>query len=124
MVYKIISKFEETNFEKNLEKLSTLFDFLYADQALFLGLREEKNKEEGKKLMEKIFKPAKLYYIEPINEKNISRQSDFVRQWCLNKLVELDRQRFENQEQERLLVTWRAMDNMEAELQKIQKERG
>lgn len=124
MVYKIISKFESTNFEKNLEKLSTLFDFIYADQALFLGLREEKNKEEGKQLIHKIFKPSKLYYIEPINEKNISRQSEFVKQWCLNKLVDLDKQRFEIQEQQRLLDTWRAMDNMEAELQKIKKERG
>lgn len=124
MVYKIISKFEDTNFEKNLQKISTLFDFLYADQALFLGLREEKDKEEGQILINKVFKPAKLYYIEQIDEKNIIRQSDFVRQWCLDKLVELDRQRFENQEQEQLLKTWHAMDNMEAELQKIQQERG
>ena len=124
MVYKIIGKFENTNFEKNLQKISELFDFLYADQALFLGLREEKNKEKGEILIKKVFKPAKLYYIESIDEKNILRQSDFVRQWCLNKLVELDRQRFENQEQERLLYTWNAMDNMEAELLKIKQERG
>ncbi len=124
MVYKVISKFENTNFEKNLQKISTLFDFIYADRALFLGLREEKNKEDGEILIKKVFKPAKLYYIESIDEKNILRQSDFVRQWCLNKLVELDRQRFEKQEQERLLQTWNAMDNMEAELLKIKQERG
>lgn len=124
MVYKIISQFNDDDFEKKLEKISTLFDFMFTSYALYLGLRDVTKKEEGKILIKKIFKPIKSYYIEPINEKNINKQTDVVREWCLNKLVTLDRQRFEINEQEKLKATWLAMDNMEAELELIKKERG
>ena len=103
---------------------STLFDFMFTSYALYLGLRDVTKREEGEILIKKVFKPIKSYYIEPINEKNINKQTDVVREWCLNKLVALDRQRFEINEQEKLKATWLAMDNMEAELELIKKERG
>ena len=124
MVYKIIGHFDDDNFEKILEKISTLFDFIYIDQSLFVGLRKYQYKEEGDNLLKKVLRPSKNFYIEQIDEKNISRQSDFIKQWCLDKFVLLDTQKFEIQEQERLRQTWKDMDNMEAELQKILKERG
>ena len=124
MVYKIISQFNDDDFEKKLEKISTLFDFMFTSYALYLGLRDVAKKEEGEILIKKIFKPIKSYYIEPINEKNINRQTDVVKEWCLNKLVALDRQRFEINEQEKLKATWLAMDNMEAELELIKKKGG
>ena len=124
MVYKIIGRFDDNDFEKILKKISEFFDFIYVDQSLFVGLRNYQYKEEGDNLLKKALRPSKNFYIEQVDEKNINRQSDFVKQWCLDKLVLLDTQRFEIQEQSRLRQTWKDMDNMEAELQKIMKERG
>lgn len=124
MIYKIIGRFNDENFEKILQKISTLFDFIYTDQSLFIGLKNYRYKDEGNFLIKKTFRPIKDFYIEVIDEKNINKQSPFVKQWCLDRFVLLDTQKFEIQEQDRLKQTWRDLDNMEAELQKIMEERG
>lgn len=124
MIYKIIGRFNDENFEKILKKISTLFDFIYTDQSLFIGLKNYQYKDEGNFLIKKTFRPIKDFYIEVIDEKNINKQSQFVKQWCLDRFVLLDTQKFEVQEQDRLKQTWRDLDNMEAELQKIMEERG
>lgn len=124
MIYKIIGRFNDENFEKILKKISTLFDFIYTDQSLFIGLKNYQYKDEGNFLIKKTFRPIKDFYIETIDEKNINKQSPFVKQWCLDRFVLLDTQKFEIQEQDRLKQTWRDLDNMEAELQKIMEERG
>ena len=124
MIYKIIGCFNDENFEKILKKISTLFDFIYTDQSLFIGLKNYQYKDEGNFLIKKTFRPIKDFYIETIDEKNINKQSPFVKQWCLDRFVLLDTQKFEIQEQDRLKQTWRDLDNMEAELQKIMEERG
>lgn len=124
MIYKIIGRFNDENFEKILKKISTLFDFIYTDQSLFIGLKNYQYKDEGNFLIKKTFRPIKDFYIEVIDEKNINKQSPFVKQWCLDRFVLLDTQKFEIQEQDRLKQTWRDLDNMEAELQKIMEERG
>lgn len=124
MIYKIIGRFNDENFEKILKKISTLFDFIYTDQSLFIGLKNYQYKDEGNFLIKKTFRPIKDFYIEVIDEKNINKQSQFVKQWCLDRFVLLDTQKFEIQEQDRLKQTWRDLDNMEAELQKIMEERG
>lgn len=124
MIYKIIGRFNDENFEKILKKISTLFDFIYTDQSLFIGLKNYQYKDDANALIKKTFRPVKDFYIETIDEKNINKQSQFVKQWCLDRFVLLDTQKFEIQEQDRLKQTWRDLDNMEAELQKIMEERG
>ena len=123
MIYKIIGRFNDENFEKILKKISTLFDFVYTEHSLFIGLKNYQYKDEGDILIKKTFRPIKDFYIEAINEKNIGKQSQFIKQWCLDKFVLLDTQKFEVQEQKKLKQIWEDMNNMEAELQKILEER-
>ena len=36
--------------------------------------------------------------------------------WCRDNLVELDKQRYEKENQEQLMLTWEAMDRLEDDL--------
>ena len=49
------------------------------------------------------------------------REEQSIIQWCRDNLVNLDRQKYEKEEQARLKEVMKAMDNMEAILQE-QKE--
>ena len=38
MIYKIVGNFDEVDFEKMLDKLSSIFEFIYCDENLFVFL--------------------------------------------------------------------------------------
>lgn len=112
MIYKIQSEFDES-FSIITEKLSKYFDFIYVNNILYLGLRKYENKQIHKEIMKKILRPSKKYYVVELTEKNLSLESRDVINWCKDKFVELDRQRFEIEQQEKLQAYMMALDKFD-----------
>lgn len=123
MVYKIVGDFDDNKFEKMLKQLSGCFKFIYINETLYVALKDVQKEDESNTLMDKIFKPARNFYIKKIDETNIMKEHESIVTWCRDNLVALDRQRYEIEQQDKLQRAWKAMDNMEIDLKKIKAEK-
>lgn len=117
MVYKIQGNFNEDNFEGIFKKLGPHFKLMYKYNTLFAALIDYNFVNKSESYLRNALRPSKDFYISEINEKNIMREEQSIIQWCRDNLVNLDRQRYEKEEQARLKKVMKAMDNMEAILQ-------
>ena len=125
MILKIQGDFCMVDFAKIISKILPYFKFIYSNETMYIALRDITKKQEAQNTMSKAFRPVKSYYIKEINETNILNEEESVAIWCKDNFVALDRQRFEIENQEKLCRAWKALDNMEIELQnKIDKDRG
>ena len=122
MVYKIQGNFNEDNFEGIFKKLGPHFKLMYKYNTLFAALIDYNFVNKSESYLRNALRPSKDFYISEINEKNIMREEQSIIQWCRDNLVNLDRQKYEKEEQARLKEVMKAMDNMEAILQE-QKEK-
>lgn len=122
-VYKVVGNFNEDNFNSIIKKLQQSFVFIYINKTLFISSKNYDLAFDSKKKLNNIFKPIRDFYIEPVDEKNINEQQPFAKEWCLNNLVRLDTERYEQENQNYLKEVWKAMDNMEFELaEKLQQK--
>lgn len=117
MVYKIIGNFDDT-FGTKLEKLSKKCICIYRNEALFVAPKDVQDVNNIEDFFKKIFKPQKNYFITKIDQNNIMREEQVVRQWCLDSFVRLETQLYEINEQAKLKQLWADMDVMEEKLQK------
>ena len=118
MIFKIQGDFGMSDFVNMLTKLSQYFKFIYTNDNLYIALKDIKEKDNAKIIMNKVFKPIKNYYIKEINETNIMKEDPIVIEWCRDNFVALDKQRYEIEQQDKLHNAWKAMDNMEEILKK------
>ena len=122
MIFKIVGNFDEVDFEKLLSKLSTIFEFIYCDESLFIALRKWTDHELIEKTLKSVFRPAKFFVIKEINENNLGKENPTIIKWCRDNFVDLDKQRFEIEQQERLKATMSALDECERILASRKKE--
>lgn len=113
MIYKIVGNFDEIDFEKMLDKLSEIFEFIYCDESLFIALRKWVDKEIAEKTLKSTLRPAKFFVVKEINEFNLNKENPAVIKWCRDNFVELDKQRFEIEQQDRLKLAMTALDECE-----------
>lgn len=118
MIFKIQGDFGMSDFVNMLTKLGQYFKFIYTNDNLYIALKDIKEKDNAKIIMNKVFKPIKNYYIKEINETNIMKEDPIVIEWCRDNFVALDKQRYEIEQQDKLHNAWKAMDNMEEILKK------
>lgn len=118
MIFKIQGDFGMSDFVNMLTKLGQYFKFIYTNDNLYIALKDIKEKDNAKIIMNKVFKPIKNYYIKEINETNIMKEDPMVIEWCRDNFVALDKQRYEIEQQDKLHNAWKAMDNMEEILKK------
>ena len=116
MVYRVIGNFTNDNFEKLLTKLCSKFKTLYLNNVLYLALINFNDKDICDDTLKKVFKPARDFFITKIEEGNIMDLEPDALVWCRDNLVELDKQRYEKENQEQLKLTWEAMDRLEDDL--------
>lgn len=116
MVYKIVGDFDDNKFEKMLKQLSGCFKIIYINETLYVALKDVQKEDESNALIDKIFKPARNFYIKKIDETNIMKEHETIVTWCRDNFVALDRQRYEIEQQDKLQRAWRALDSMEIEL--------
>lgn len=118
MVYKIIGHFTDDNFGKIIDKISGKFKSIYVDGTLYIGLSKIEDKDEHWSIIKKAFKPSRDFFITEINEKNIMDEEMTIMEWCRDRLLDLDRQRYEKENQEHLRETWEAMNKLEEDLRR------
>ena len=111
-VYKIIGNFTNENFGKILNKIQDRFKFIYKNNALYLCVLDYKGNMDlnVKEDLKEIFKDE--FLVNEITENNIMKEEDTTKEWCRDCLVDIDRQRYEYEKQERLKAVMQAMDNM------------
>ena len=124
MVYKIQGNFDEENFPIILNKLGKYFKIIYINNTLYIALTDINNEMTGYNLIKRTLRPAKEFLITQISEKNIMLENDYVIEWCRDNLVELDKQRYERDNQEKLRLMNKALDEFERILQENEKGDG
>ena len=124
MVYKVMGEFQKWDFTEKINKLLNKYKFIYKDGVLFLALQKympgktkQEIEQECLRELRGIFVPETDFWVSQLDETNLGREEQSVRDWCRDRLVDLDRQRYEVEQQEKLRATWMAMDNMELLLQ-------
>ena len=113
MILKVQGDFGMADFAKIIEKISPYFKFIYSNETMYIALKDYNLKQDAEIAVSKTFRPAKNYYVKEINEKNILNEDESVAMWCKDNFVELDKQRFEIEQQNKLQNAWKALDNME-----------
>ncbi len=122
MIFKIVGNFDEVDFEKLLNRLSSIFEFIYLDESLFIALRKWTDYDLMNKTIKAALKPAKFFVVKEINEFNLGKENPEIVKWCRDNFVELDKQRFEIEQQERLKCTMTVLDECERILASRKKE--
>ena len=124
MIYKIMGDFNADNFERIFVKLGEFYKIIYYEGVLYIALSTYKLKEDAEICIKKTLKPARNFVIKEIDETNLKNESDFVIEWCRDNFVEIERQKYEIEKQNKLRATMKALDNFEqilAEQQKAKK---
>lgn len=119
MIYKIQSKF--LNLEKTIKKLSKYYDVIFYNNVLYAGLISLKQDIKINTLL----KPSSSFYVVELDEDNLKFEADNIIGWCKEKLVNLDMQKIETEEQDKLKNILNIIDKFEENLlEEINKEGG
>lgn len=113
MIYKIQRDINQDNFDKIISKISKFYRFLYSNGSLYLALINFEKNDEAKEIFKKTFRPVKNFYVCEITENNLQMEDGFIIDWCRDAFVDLERQRYEIEQQEKLREVMSAMDEME-----------
>ena len=117
MIYKILRDINESNFDKIISNISKDYKCLFFRQGLYIALINFEQKDEAQELMKKTFRPVKNFYIQEITEHNLQLEDSFIIDWCRDSFVDLERQKYEIEQQKKLRQVMSAMDKMEEILQ-------
>ena len=123
MVYKVQGNFNEENFNKILENLKKYYSFVFSNGNLFIALINIYNKEDAEKKLREVLIPQEEFLVLKVNEKNIMNESPVIVNWCKDHLVDLDKQRYEKDNQEKLKQYNYVLDNFEKILREEWEER-
>ena len=118
MIYKILRDINEDNFDKIISNISKYYKFLFFRQGLYIALINFEQKDKAQELMKKTFRPVKNFYIQEITEHNLQLEHSFIIDWCRDSFVDLERQKYEIEQQKKLRQVMSAMDKMEEILEK------
>ncbi len=123
LVYKIIGNFnQDERLEKILDKIKSVFYFVYADGVLYVAVSEYSNKDKALEVLKKVLKPAKDYFTIEITEDNLGKEAPFYLDWCKENLIRIDRQRYEIENQKKLKLAMKAIDIFEEKMQESLKK--
>ena len=120
MIYKIQSNFDY-NVLEIINKLKSDFNMIYYNNTLYIAtklINQEKNFNET---IKKIFRPNKNFLFTRVNENNLKNENNFIMDWCRNIFVDMDSQRFEEDNQEKIKKYLNDMDLLENKLKEIAK---
>lgn len=98
MVKKIQGNFDVDNFEIILSKLGKFFDILYSEGSLYIALRDYSNKDIENTEIKKYLKPARNFVVKEIVPDTLVQESQMVQDWCREKAVKIERQKYEEEQ--------------------------
>lgn len=118
MVCKVLGNFDSDTFGEFLQKLQKYsFKFIYNNGALYIAPSDIRFTLLMESRIRKIFKPTKNYCIIPIDENNLRNEPQDIIDWCRDNFVELELQKYEIEQQEKLKLTLNRIDEFERILQ-------
>lgn len=123
MVYKVQGDFSSCNFIDLFQQLGKNFKIIYKNGSMYISSKKyDKNFKEDNYL-KRFFKPYNGLIYFQVNETNIMREEEEIRNWCRDNLVRLDRERYEIENQDKLKEVMTNLDKMEQILkEKYRKE--
>ena len=125
MIYRITGEFSTDNFNMFINKINKNFKFIYKNNNLYISLinYEFSLNKNLEKYLKNIFKPNKDFLIKEIDENNLSKYDQDIIDWCRDNFVELDKQKYQLEQQEKLKATMKALDIIEEKLNEERKNR-
>lgn len=123
MVYKVQGDFSSCNFIDLFQRLGKNFKIIYKNGSMYISSKKyDKNFKEDNYLKKFFRSYNDLIYFQ-VNETNIMREEEEIRNWCRDNLVRLDRERYEIENQDKLKEVMTNLDKMEQILkEKYRKE--
>ena len=97
-IFKVKSNVFNEKIGEIFHKLSNDYSLLFLDETLFISPNFYNQEID----LEKRIKPRKNFLISILDETDISKECDVVKDWCKEKMIQLDLQRFEAEQQEYL----------------------
>lgn len=122
MIYKIYGNYIELNIIELFNKNDVLIKSLFKKEAVYITLINIKDLRKFKNIVLKNIKNNKDYLVVEIDEKNIMREDKFIQEWCRDNFVILQKQKYELEQQEKLKLVMKALDDFENILINIGKE--
>lgn len=113
MVYKIQGDFSQVKFPQLFEDLGKEYKIIYKNGSMYISSKiYQEDEQERQRLMILLNDYNTLVYFL-INEKNIMREDEEIRNWCRDNLVRLDKERYEKEKQDKLKEVMNNLDKME-----------
>ena len=123
MVYKVQGDFSSCNFIDLFQQLGKNFKIIYKNGSMYISSKKYDKKFKEDSYLKKFFKPYNGLIYFQVNETNIMREEEEIRNWCRDNLVRLDRERYEIENQDKLKEVMTNLDKMEQILkEKYRKE--
>lgn len=123
MVYKVQGDFSSCNFIDLFQQLGKNFKIIYKNGSMYISSKKYDKKFKEDNYLKKFFKPYNGLIYFQVNETNIMREEEEIRNWCRDNLVRLDRERYEIENQDKLKEVMTNLDKMEQILkEKYRKE--
>lgn len=128
MIYKIQSN-KDYNILESIEKIKKDYDLIYYNKILYLGEKVfSQDSSVALKKVKKYFRPIKDFWISEIGENNLKNEPKIIVDWCINKFIELDLQKFEIDKQKEMEKYLKSLDvfaeKLKEEAKKKEKEGG
>ena len=117
-IFKIKSNVFDEKIGAILHKLSKDYSLLFLDETLFISPNNYNQEINFKKAL----RPQKDFLISELDEIEIAREDDIVKEWCKEKMVQLDIQRLEAEKQEYLKGLLNYLDELDSSLKDSQEE--
>lgn len=117
MIYKIQSNCDY-NILEIIDKIKKYYNMIYYNNVLYIATKKINQEKVFEKTLKKFFKPNKNFLFTEINENNLKNENNLIMEWCKNIFVDLDVQKFENDNQDKLKEYLFDLDILEEKLKK------
>lgn len=117
MIYKMEGQFVEDNLSEIIEKLKDYFNFRYSNGTLYCAIKDYQKREDGKKkIKEDFYLVFQAKNICEMTIENMAFENCDAVEWIKAHFIRLDEQRFEYENQQKLLQCKKFLDELEKNL--------
>lgn len=117
-IFKIKSNVFDEKIGIILHKLSKDYSLLFLDDTLFVS----PNNYDQEINFKRALRPQRDYLISKMDEIEMAKESEIVKEWCKERMVNLDLQRFEAEKQEYLKGLLEYLDELDSSLETKEEE--
>lgn len=113
-IFKVKSNVFNEKIGEILHKLSGEYSLLFLEETLFISPNNYNQEINFKKAL----RPQRDFLVSELSDSDIAKECEVVKDWCKERLVQLDIQRFEAEQQEYLKGLLDYLDKLDSSLEK------